>query len=118
MIFVCDGSTEERHDAVARVLVDRSFEPMHAFGQHFEESIENLMPNLGIDCIRELERTLQVYEQHRELFALAFDCRATAQDLVCEMMGCVVLWCCPFYRYLRDRAATAIAEPRLWSQLR
>ena len=33
MVFVRNGRTEERHDAVARVLVDRPLEAVHAVGQ-------------------------------------------------------------------------------------
>ena len=40
VVFMRDRCAEQRHDAVAGVLVDGAFEAMHAVGENLEEAIE------------------------------------------------------------------------------
>ena len=54
MILMRDRSAEERHDPVARVLIDGPFETMNAFGEDLEEALEDAMPFLGVELFREL----------------------------------------------------------------
>src|SRR5262245_19059429 len=42
MVLVRDRRTEERHDPIAGVLVDRAFEAVNSFGQDREEAIHDL----------------------------------------------------------------------------
>jgi hypothetical protein len=56
VILVCNRCSEERHDAIARVLVHRTFEAMHALGQDLEEAIQDAVPDLGIDLFGQLHR--------------------------------------------------------------
>jgi hypothetical protein len=51
VVLVRDRRAEERHDAVARVLVDRPLEAVHAVGQDLEKAIEDRVPLLGIDLL-------------------------------------------------------------------
>ena len=45
---------EERHDPVARVLVDRALEAMHAVGEDREEAIEDRVPRFRIELLGQL----------------------------------------------------------------
>src|SRR5262249_12519941 len=47
MIFVRDRRAEQRHDAVARVLVHRALEAMDAVGENRKEAIQGLVPLLS-----------------------------------------------------------------------
>ena len=79
MVLVRDRRAEERHDAVAGVLVDRALEAVHAVGEDLEEALEDRVPLLGVDLLGELHRALHVGEEHRHLLALALERRrATA----------------------------------------
>jgi hypothetical protein len=51
VVFVGYGRSEERHDAVAGVLVDRALEPVYALGQDFEEAVQDGVPAFGIDLL-------------------------------------------------------------------
>ena len=44
--------TKQRHDAVAGVLVHRTLEAVHAFGEDREESFEDGVPFLGVELFR------------------------------------------------------------------
>ena len=85
MVLVSDGRAEERHDAVARVLIHAPLEAVHAVGQDLEEAVENHVPLLWIDLARQLDRALHVCEEHRHLFALALECGLGLEDLVGEV---------------------------------
>jgi hypothetical protein len=73
MVLVSDRCAEERHDAVARVLVDRPLEAMDAFGEDLEEALHDAVPVFGIDRLREIHRALEVGEKHRHLLPLALE---------------------------------------------
>ncbi len=85
-----DGGPEERHDAVAGVLVDRSLEAVDAVGQDPEEAIEDPVPLLGVDLLGQLHRALDVGEEHRHLLALALQGRLALEDLVGQVLRGVV----------------------------
>jgi hypothetical protein len=72
MILVGNRGSEQRHDAVASVLVDRSLEAVNPVGEDREEAIHDLVPLFGIDLLGEIHRALHVGEEHGDLLALAF----------------------------------------------
>ena len=92
MVFMRNRCTEQGHDAVAGVLIDRAFEAMHAFGQDREEAIENVMPLHGIELLGEFHRAFDIGEQQRDLLALAFKCGLRLQDLVGAVLRGVIAW--------------------------
>jgi hypothetical protein len=49
VVFVRDRGTEERHDAVAAILVDCTLEPVNALGQDLEETIHDAVPLLRVE---------------------------------------------------------------------
>ena len=71
MILVGDRRPEERHDAVARVLVDRALEAVDAVGEDLEEAVQDPVPLLRVDLPGQLQGALHVGEEHRHLLALA-----------------------------------------------
>ena len=73
MILVRERRPEERHDAVAGVLVHRALEAMHALGEDREEAIEDAMPLLGVEPGGEVHRALHVGEEDGHLLALSFE---------------------------------------------
>src|SRR5712691_265844 len=68
VVLVRDRRSEERHDAVAGVLVDRALEAVHAFSEDLEEALENPVPLFGIELLGQFHRALPVGEEHRDLF--------------------------------------------------
>ncbi len=85
-----DGRPEERHDAVAGVLVDRALEAVHAVRQDLEEAVEDPVPLLGVDLLGQLHRALDVGEEHRHLLALALQGGLGLEDLVGQVLRGVV----------------------------
>ena len=87
VVLVGDGRAEQRHDAVAGVLVHRAFEAVHAVGKDGEEAVEDRVPLFRIDLFGQLHRALHVGEQHGDLLALAFEGGLRLQDFVGEVLG-------------------------------
>ena len=73
VILVRDRRAEERHDAVAGVLVRRALEAVHAVGEDREEAIDDAVPLFRVELLGELHRALHVGEEHGHLLALAFE---------------------------------------------
>jgi hypothetical protein len=82
VVLVGDRSTEERHDPVARVLVDRALEAVHAVGQDLEEAVQDPVPLLGVHLLGQLHRALHVGEENGDLLALALQGGLALEDLV------------------------------------
>ncbi len=85
VILVRDRRAEQRHDAVAGVLVDRAFEAVHAVGEDREEALEDAVPRFRIELLGQLHRALHVGEEHGDLLALAFERGLRLEDLVGEV---------------------------------
>jgi hypothetical protein len=86
VVFVCDRSPEQGHDPVSRVLVHGSLEAVHAAGENAQEAIEDAVPLLGIDLLRECQRALHIGEEHRHLLPLPLERGPGGQDLVGEVL--------------------------------
>src|SRR5437016_5363454 len=86
VVLVRDRRPEERHDAVAGVLVHRALEAVHALGQQLEEAVDDPVPLLGIELLGELHRALHVGEEHGHLLALAFERAAGAEYLLGQVL--------------------------------
>jgi len=84
VILVRDGSTEQRHQAVARVLVHGALEARDPLRHDLEEAVEDAVPVLRIGAPGERERALHVGEQHGQLLALAFERAARGEELVAQ----------------------------------
>ena len=87
MVLVRDRCAEERHDAVARELIDRALETVHALGEEGEEAVHDAMPGFGVDALGELHRTLHVGEEDRHLLALALEGGLRGKNLLGEVLG-------------------------------
>ena len=119
--------TEQRHDAVARVLVNRTLVAVHTVRKNRKETIEDLMPRLGVELPGKLHGTLYVGEHHRHLLALAFERGTRRQYFLGEMFRCIGLRR-SFGNHARSRVATQfesgandaaalIAEFRIFDEL-
>src|SRR5439155_1105911 len=102
---------EERHDAVAGVLVDGSLVSVNAARKDPEQAIEQSMPFLGIDALRELHRAHDVGEEDGDQLALTPERALGRKNLVDEMprrVGARLGGDCR----RREVRATIVAEPR------
>src|SRR5262249_49789219 len=86
MVLVSNRRPEERHEAVAAILVDRALEAMDSIGENPKEPIHDPMPFFGIHLLGEIHRPLHVGEEHGHLLALAFESGLRLQDLLGEML--------------------------------
>ena len=120
VVLVGDRRTEERHDPVAGVLVDRALEAVDAVRQDLEEAVQDPVPLLGVDLLGQLHRALHVGEEHGDLLALAFQGGLRLEDLVGEVLRGVVAGsafgsvCWSFL----DAGSALIAEASVLGQLR
>ena len=74
VVLVGDRRAEQRHDAVAGVLVDGALEAMHALREDAEEPRRRMVCHCsGSTLLGECHRALHVGEEHRDLLALAFE---------------------------------------------
>ena len=85
MVLVRDRGAEQRHDAVAGVLVDGALVAVNAVRQDPEEAIEEAVPFLGIDALGELHRAGHVGEEHGDQLALSPERAPGREDLLDEM---------------------------------
>jgi hypothetical protein len=73
MVLVGDGRTEERHHAVAGVLIVGAFEAVDSVRQHLKEAVHDLVPDFGIDGTREGDGSFHIREEDGDLLALALE---------------------------------------------
>jgi hypothetical protein len=111
VVLVGDRGAEERHDAVAGVLVYRALEAVHALGEEGEKAVHDPVPLFGVELLGKLHRALHVGEEDRHLLALAFEGGAGGEDLLGEVLRRV----CRGWRRgtrRRDRLPALQTEPR------
>ena len=86
-VLVGDRRAEERHDAVARVLVDGAFEAMDLGRDQLEAAVDDPVDVLGIEPFGQRREAGDVREQHGDLPSLALHGGSGLEDLVGEMLG-------------------------------
>jgi hypothetical protein len=91
VVLVRHGGAEDRHDAIAHHLIDRSFVPVDGLHHPFEDGIEELSGLLGIPVGEQFHRALEVGEEDRDLLALALEGALRGEDLLGEVLGGVRL---------------------------
>src|SRR5262249_9823362 len=85
MILVADRRSEDRHDPIACVLVNRALEAVNAVSEDAKETVHDSVPLFGAQLRRELHRTLHVRRVDRMLLALACEGAARRQDFLGEV---------------------------------
>src|SRR5207247_1173962 len=111
VVLVGDRGAEERHDAVAGVLVDGPLVSVNAARKDPEQTIEQPMPFLWIDALRELHRAHDVGEEDGDQLALAPERALGRKNLLDEMprrVGARLRGDCR----RREGRATIVAGPR------
>ncbi len=111
MVLVGDRGAEERHDAVTGVLVDGPLVSVNAAGKDPEQAIQQAVPFLGIDALRELHRAYDVGEEDGDQLALTPERALGGKNLLGEMSRGVGAWL-GGDRRRREGRATIVAEPR------
>ena len=87
VILVRDRRSEQRHDAVAGVLIHRALEAVNAVGEYLEEAVQDLVPLFRIELLGQIHRALHVGEEHRHLLALAFEGAAAVRIFSARCLG-------------------------------
>jgi hypothetical protein len=91
MVLMGDGGPEERHDAVTEKLVDRALVAVH-LGQHeVEGSAHQAVDFLRVDPLGQRSEPRDIYEEDRDLLALAFERGLRREDAFGEVPGGVGL---------------------------
>ena len=72
-IFMGERCAEQRHDPVARVLVDRPLEAVHIGCNALEAAVNDLVDDLGVKLLGEGGKARHVSKQNGNLLALAFE---------------------------------------------
>jgi hypothetical protein len=91
MVLVGERRPEQRHDPVAHHLVDCALVAVHRFHHVLERRVEQLPRLFGIAVGEQLHRALEVGEEHRDLFALAFEGGPQRQNPLGKVFGGVSL---------------------------
>jgi len=86
MVFMGNGSAEERHDSVAHDLIDSALVVMDGVHHQREDWIDELTRLFGIAIGEQLHGALEVGEQHGDLLALAFKRGLGGEDLLGEVL--------------------------------
>src|SRR5215510_6162920 len=92
MILMGDGSTEERHEAIAQELINGPFVPMHLVECYLKKAIEERVHCLRSDALSNRSRVRQVTEQHRHLFAFTFESTPGGQNFFGKVFGGIGQW--------------------------
>src|SRR4030095_4747923 len=111
VVLVGNRGAEERHDSVAGVLVDGSLVSVNAARKDPEQAIEQAMPFLRIDALRELHRAHDVGEEDGDQLALAPE-RALGRENLLDEMPRRVGARLPGDCRRREVRAAIVAEPR------
>jgi hypothetical protein len=90
-ILVGNWRTEQRHHAIAGVLVDRALKPVHLGRDPLEAVVDDLVYLLGVEPLSHGRETREVGKEHGHLAALPFEGTAGGEDLLRQVPGCVAL---------------------------
>jgi hypothetical protein len=88
-VLVGDGRAEQRHDAVAPILVDRPLEAMDLGGDPLEAALHDAVDVLGVELLSDRSEASAIREQHGDYAPLTLEGAATGEDLLSEVLGCV-----------------------------
>src|SRR5262245_20153682 len=114
VILVRDRCAEQRHDPVAHYLIDRALVAVDGLHHQLEHWIKDLARFLGVTVGEQLHGTLEVREEHRDLFALPLQRGFRGHDLLGEVLGRVGLWRGnPSRRRCSRKGATALTAELL-----
>ena len=87
VILVRNGRPEQRHESIAKELIDGAFVAMHFRERQLEEAIQQPVHGLGPNARGKLGRIGDIAEHHGDQLALALERGARGQDPLGEMRG-------------------------------
>src|SRR5438132_10612958 len=85
MVFVGNGGTKQRHNAIAEHLVDSALKAVYSVHHNVDSGIEELLGGFGVESPDEFGGVFEISKEHGHLFALTLQGRAGREDLVGEM---------------------------------
>ena len=115
MVLIGNRRPEQRHEAVAKELIDGALVAVHLRERELEELAENIVHCLRAQARGERRGVGNVTEKHCDQLTLALASEAGCQHLAFEMGGRVVL--CPILRGVDGRLAgqrSAALATELW----
>jgi hypothetical protein len=80
VVFMCDGGTEERHNAITHHLIDRPFVAVYGLHHAFEHRVEDRPGVFRVVVGQKLHGAFEIREQHGNLLALACQAQTGLQD--------------------------------------
>src|SRR5262245_60087773 len=86
-----DRRSEQSHDTITGVLVNRALEAVHLCRDMLEAAIDDLVHDLRVELFSECGEVGHVGEQHGDLAALPFERTAGGQNLLHQVTWCVAL---------------------------
>ena len=87
MVFMGQGGTKQRHDAVAHDLVHGPLVAVHSGHHALQHRVKELAGLLGIALGQQFHGAFEVGKQHGHLFAFAFQGAARGEDLLGQVGG-------------------------------
>src|SRR4029453_13312066 len=91
VVFMGQGCTEKRHDAITHDLIDCSLIPVHGLHHVFEDRVEQFPRILRITVRKQLHGAFHVGKQHCYLLAFAFKCALGGEDSLRKMLRGITL---------------------------
>jgi len=85
MILESDRRTEERHETVAKVLIDRALVAVDGLRHELQHLTHELMETLRVDALRDRRGIRDVGEQHRYQLPLSDEGAPRGEDLLDEI---------------------------------
>src|SRR5262245_16392822 len=85
-VLMGDRRPEQRHHAIAGVLVDGALKPVHLGGDALEAAVDDLVHLFRVELLGNGRETREVGEKDRNLATLAFEGAAGGEDLLGQVL--------------------------------
>jgi hypothetical protein len=82
MVFMGDGGSEQRHDAVSQHLVHRALKAVDRIHHDVDSRIQELLGGFRVEIFNQLGGVFDVCQKHGDLLALALQSAAGGEDLI------------------------------------
>jgi hypothetical protein len=93
MVLMGYRCTKQGHETIAQELIDGALIAVHLVERQFEETVQQGVHRLRPNVLCQSSRISQIAEQHRNLFAFAFESTAGGENLLSKMLRGIGKWC-------------------------